>query len=182
MKRFSLFGAPVAVLLVCLWIGRGGPAVSADEAKAAKQPEEAAVARTRKTVQMLDNVYKQTIVLITDKYVHSENDFPAGSAAVILFRKISESGSHEVRLIDATGMPYEAKNVARDEFEKEGLKRLKGGEAYYEKVVEQDGKPRLRALTPVPVVMKKCVMCHEHYAQAKPGEPIGAISYSLPIE
>jgi hypothetical protein len=40
----------------------------------------------------------------------------------------------------------------------------------------------LRAITPVPVVMQKCVMCHEHYRDAKPGEAIGAISYSVPIE
>ncbi|MEX2176687.1 MAG: DUF3365 domain-containing protein [Pirellulaceae bacterium] len=165
-------------------------AISAEEAKPAapptakpdSKPDEAAVARTRKTVQMLDNIYKQTIVLITDKYVHSEDDFPAGSAAVLLFRNITASGSHEVRLIDATGSPYEAKNVAQDAFEKEGLKKLKSGEAYYEQVVEKDGKARLRALTPVPVVMQKCVMCHPHYADAKKGEPIGAISYSMPIE
>jgi hypothetical protein len=30
--------------------------------------------------------------------------------------------------------------------------------------------------------MKKCVMCHAHYADAKKGEPIGAISYTVPIE
>jgi|GEM_PF-5876378 len=43
-------------------------------------------------------------------------------------------------------------------------------------------KFQLRALTSVPVVMKKCVMCHEHYADAKEGEAIGAISYTFPIE
>jgi hypothetical protein len=30
--------------------------------------------------------------------------------------------------------------------------------------------------------MKKCTMCHAHYADAKPGEAIGAISYIIPIE
>jgi hypothetical protein len=30
--------------------------------------------------------------------------------------------------------------------------------------------------------MEKCVMCHAHYADVKKGAPIGAISYSLPIE
>jgi len=30
--------------------------------------------------------------------------------------------------------------------------------------------------------MKKCVMCHEHYADVKKGEPIGTISYTVPIQ
>jgi len=182
MKRLSFLSALIAMAMVGLWISNARQFALAEEAKPAAKADEAAVKRARKAVQMLDNIYKQTIVLITDKYVHDEEDFPAGSAAVVLFRNITESGSHEVRLIDATGMPYDEKNVARDEFEKEGLKRLKSGEPYYEQVVEKDGQSRLRALTPVPVVMKKCVMCHAHYADAKKGEPIGAISYSLPIE
>jgi hypothetical protein len=148
----------------------------------AEKPAKAAVERSRKTVQMLDNIYKQTIVLITDKYVHDEDDFAAGSAAVLLFKNISESGSHEVRLLDATGTPYDSENVARDAFEREGVKRLKAGAALHEGIVNVDGKPFLRTMTPVPVVMERCVMCHDHYGDVKPGEPIGAISYTLPIE
>jgi hypothetical protein len=152
------------------------------EPAAQKEPNAAAVARSKKTVQMLDNIYKQTIVLVTDKYVNDTDDFAAGSAAVLLFKNISDSGSHNVRLLDATGEPYDDKNVAKDDFEREGIKRLKAGDKIYEKVIEKDGKPYLRAITPVPVVLKKCIMCHEHYADAKPGEPIGAISYVVPIE
>src|SRR5690606_1978575 len=40
------------------------------------------VDRARATVKMLDDIYKSVIVLITDKYVHTESDYPAGSAAV----------------------------------------------------------------------------------------------------
>jgi hypothetical protein len=148
----------------------------------AAQPDPAAVGRARKTARMLDNIYKQTVVLITDKYVNDEDDFAAGSAAVALFDSISKTGSHQVRLLDATGEPYEEKNVARDDFEREGIKKLKSGADWHEQVVQQDGKDQLRVITPIPVVMPKCVMCHEHYAQAKKGEPIGAISYTIPIE
>ena len=28
----------------------------------------------------------------------------------------------------------------------------------------------------------KCTMCHEHYKQAKPNQPIGALSYQLRVE
>jgi hypothetical protein len=158
------------------------PSVAAEPQASAQQPDAAAVERSRKTVRMLDDIYKQTVVLITDKYVHSEDDFAAGSAAVALFENISKGGSHQVRLLDATGDPYDPKNVAQDAFEKEGIKRLKAGAAIHEQVVQKDGKPQLRAITPVPVVMKKCVMCHPHYADAKKNEPVGAISYTVPIE
>ena len=49
-------------------------------------------------------------------------------------------------------------------------------------MAEQDNRSVLRAITPIPVVMDKCVMCHPHYADAKEGEPIGAISYTVPVE
>jgi hypothetical protein len=169
----ALFGATLSLLSET---GR------AQDKSASAQPDEAAVARSRKVTQLLDNIFKQTIVLITDKYVHDESDFAAGSAAVLLFEKVSQSGDHQVRLLDATGEPYDPENVARDAFEREGIQRLKSGAKLHEQVVQVDGKPRLRTLTPVPVVMKKCVMCHEHYGQTKPGEVIGAISYIVPVE
>ena len=148
----------------------------------AEEPSEAALNRARKTTQMLDTIYKNAVVLITDKYVHDEDDFAAGSAAVALFKNVSEGGSHHVRLLDVSGKPYDEKNVAKDDFEKAGVKALKSGKATFEKVVQIDGKPHLRTLTSVPVVMDKCIMCHSHYADAKKGEAIGAISYTLAIE
>jgi len=144
--------------------------------------DDAAVERTRKTVRMLDDIYKTAVVLITDKYVHDEDDFPAGGAAVAWFAAIKKKGWHEVRLLDATGEPYDPKNTARDAFDREAIKRLKSGQGYYDQVEQEEGKRFLRAATPVPVVMKKCVMCHEHYADAKEGEPIGLLSYTVPIE
>lgn len=182
-KWYALAVCVVAVgSLTAISIPSPSSTANAEEPAAAQKPSKAAIERARKTTHMLDNVYKQTIVLVTDKYVHDEDDFPAGSAAVLLFKNISKSGSHQVRLIDATGEPYEPTNVAQDEFEKTGVKQLKAGAESHEKVVNKEGKPYLRTLTPVPVVMEKCIMCHAHYADAKPGEPIGAISYTLPIE
>jgi len=154
---------------------------SKKKGKIDKQPNQAAVKRTRETVKMLDDIYKQAIVLITDKYVNDTDDFPAGSAAVELFKRVGKTGYHQVRLIDATGQPYEEANVAKTEFEKQGIKQLKAGKDFYEEVVLKDGKSYLQAMTPVPVVMNKCIMCHPHYEDAKKGEPIGAISYELPI-
>ena len=172
-------------LVLFAGLGLAGLSLPADRVSRAaetKAPDPAAVERARKIVGMLDDVYKTTVVLITDKYVNSTKDYPAGRAAKKLFGEISRKGSHAVRLLDATGEPYDASNVARDDFDKEGLKQLKAGKAGYDRVIERDGKPYLRAITPIPVVMGKCVMCHDNYKQAKKGEPVGALTYTVPIE
>jgi hypothetical protein len=157
---------------------------SAQPKSNSKKPDDAAVERARRTVQMLDEIYKQTIVLVTDKYVNKPEDFAAGSAAVLLFKNLSKSGHQQVRLVDATGEPYEEGNAPQDAFEKEGVKKLRSGAKIHDQVVAKDnGKYELRAMTPVPVVMDKCVMCHDNYKAAKQkGEVIGAISYIIPIE
>lgn len=183
MKRVSSCAASLALLVCVAALTISHQLTAAEEAsKPAGKPDDAAVERARKLVRILDDVYKQTIVLITDKYVHDKDDFAAGSAAVALFASISKGGSHQVRLIDATGDPYEPENVAKDEFEKQGIERLKKGAAVHEQVTSKDGQRQLRVLTPVPVVHARCVMCHPHYADAKKGEPIGAISYTVPVE
>ena len=171
-----------------IWVALGAIALTVFSALGtAKEPkkktdEAPSVRRARKTVKMLDDIYKTTVVLITDKYVHNENDFPAGGAAVALFDAITKKGWHEVRLLDATGQPYDDKNVARDDFDKQAIKMLKGGKAYVDKVQKENGKRVLRAATPIPVVMKKCVLCHPHYAEAKKNEPIGILSYTIPLD
>jgi hypothetical protein len=144
--------------------------------------EDRALQRTRKTVRMLDDVYKAAVVLITDKYVNDETDFAAGSAAIGLFQAVKEKGWHEVKLLDVSGEPYNDDNVAGDAFEKEAVQQLKGGQAYFDRVERREDGRYLRAATPIPVVLDKCIMCHENYRQAKEGEPIGMLSYTLKIE
>jgi len=182
MKRVSMWGAGalLAAVLVAAGLVAGTRARAQDAGKA--KADQAAVERARKTVRMLDDVYKNTVVLITDKYVHDKKDYPAGRAAIRLFKAISDKGWHEVRLIDASGEPYNPANVAKDAFDKDGIAALKNGKDFYDKVVMKDGKPHLRAITPVPVVMDKCIMCHENYRSVGKGVPIGALTYTVPIE
>lgn len=141
-----------------------------------------AVERTRKQVRMLDDLYKTAVVLITEHYVKTDDDLPAGSAAKALFASMKKKGWHEVRLVDATNEPIMASNAPADDFEKTAIKRLLEGKAGHEQVVEKDGKRYLRSATPVPVVLKKCVMCHAHYEKVPEGRAIGALAYTLPIE
>jgi hypothetical protein len=178
-RALSLALCGIAVLSLA-----GVPARSApkeDEKKA--KPDEAAVKRARKTVRMLDDIYKTAIVLITDKYVKTKKDYPAGRAAIKWLNDIGKAGHPKTRLIDVSGDPYSETNVAKDDFEKEAVKQIKGGKDYYDKVVvDKSGKAQLRAMTAIPVVSEKCIMCHENYKKAKKGEAVGALSYTVPIE
>ena len=171
-------------LSVCGALALAAFATSAPPTHPAAQdkPDPAAVERARKTVRMLDNVYKTAIVLITDKYVRDQKDYPAGRAAIRWFSNISKSGSHEIRLLDVSGEPYSSANVAKSDFDKEGVKQLKAGKTYYDQVIQKEGKPYLRAITAIPVVMDKCIMCHENYKGVKKGEAVGALSYTIPID
>ena len=149
---------------------------------AADKPKDAALERTRKQTQVLDDLYKTAIVLVTENYVKSESDLAAGTAFKLMFEAMKKKGHHEARLIDATGEPYEPANEAADDFEKAAIKALKAGKPSYEQEIQKDGKRYLRTATIVPVVSKKCIMCHPAYEKAKPGEAIGAIGYIVPIE
>ncbi len=176
MKKATLY-----ILLGIIALTAGPWAANSQPNRKAKV-DKAALERTRKTVRMLDDIYKQAVVLITGKYVKDENDYPAGRAAKVLFRNISEKGWHTVRLIDVSGKPYNPANVAKDAFEKKGVEELIRGKDYVDEVEIKEGKAYLRAITPIPVVMKKCILCHSNYAQAKKGEAVGALSYTVPIE
>jgi hypothetical protein len=141
-----------------------------------------ALERTRKQVRMLDDIYKTAIVLITTHYVEDDTSLPAGEAFKALFDAVKKKGWHEVRLLDATGEPYNDDNAPKDGFEKEAIAKLLKGEAYYDQVEEKDGKRYLNAATAIPVVMKKCILCHDNYADLPEGKAIGALGYRIPIE
>ena len=155
---------------------------AADPKKDAASDSDAAVERTRKQVRMLDGIYKNAIVLVTTHYVTEKSDVPAGAAFKKLFEVAKKEGWHEVRLLDATGEPYEPANVAKSDFEKKAIKELVAGKPYVDEVIVKDGKRYLQAATAIPVVMKKCVMCHENYANVAEGKAIGALGYVVPIE
>jgi hypothetical protein len=173
--RLSVLVVALATAVAALW----QPRLNAGDKDAESDP---ALERTRKQVRMLDDLYKSAIVLITEKYVNSDNDLPAGSAFKALFGAMKKKGWHEVRLVDATGEPIKEANAPADDFEKEAIKQLLDGKPGYEKVVQKGGERYLRSATVIPVVMRKCTMCHPHYDEAKPGQAIGALSYTLLIE
>src|SRR5690349_7478930 len=114
------------------------------------KPADPAIVRTRRQAEMLDVLYKTAIVLITENYVDEKSDLAAGDAFQALFKTMKQKGYHEVRLLDATGEPYDKDNLPKDEFEKAAIDALKKGAATHEQVVEREGKRYLRIATPIP--------------------------------
>ena len=86
--------------------------------------EDTALQRTRRTVRMLDDIYKGGIVAITDNYVNDRDTIPAGTAFKQIFRTAWEKGWHKVRLVDGLGDPLNDENSPEDAFEKQALKAL----------------------------------------------------------
>jgi hypothetical protein len=138
----------------------------------------AALERTRESVKMLDDLYKNAVVAITKTYVEQQADTPAAAVAKDVFAAMHKKGWHFARLVDATGKPRRKENVANTDFEKRGVEQMKAGKAYFEEVGEKDGKPVLRVATVVPAVMQQCTTCHG----GKEGRVLGAIIYEVPIK
>jgi hypothetical protein len=134
--------------------------------------------RTRREVRLLDDIYKTAIVLITKHYVDEKSDLPAGEAFKVLFHSMKEKGWHEVRLLDGLGEPLNDENKPADDFELKAMEQILAGKGYYEEVVSKDGQQYLRAATTLPMVMDKCILCHENYRGKK---IVGALGYTLPL-
>jgi hypothetical protein len=140
---------------------------------------DARVDRTRKQLQMLDDLYKSAIVLITEHYVKDPSSLSAASASKALFEKVKEKGWQETKLLGFHDKLYNPANAPSDEFEKAAQKALTSGKTSYEQVVKMNGKEYLRYATPVPVVMEKCVMCHANFKDNK--NVIGSLSYTMQL-
>jgi hypothetical protein len=164
----------IKIGLVCA-ISIAGMTVQADD-------NDEAVERARETVRMLDDIYKTAVVLITDVYIEDEDSFPAGKAAKALFRGVHKKGWPKTRIIDVSGEPYNDNNIAKDAFEKQAIKILKQGKASFDKVEKTDEGRVLRAATAVPIVHKKCVLCHENYKKTEEGAAVGALIYTVKLK
>lgn len=163
-----------AIVLGCAVLSGAWVAQAADEEPATLTAEQA-----RREVRMLDDLYKTAIVYMNDVYVEDADSVAAGETARNLFAAMKAKGWHEARLVDATGEPLNDDNAPQNDFEKAAIDKIKQGQTYYDRVVDEDGHRYLRAATLVPVVNDKCVICHPGN---KVGAVIGAISYKIPLK
>ncbi len=137
------------------------------------------VDRARKTVNMIDDMYKTFIVLTTEEYVQN----PTTCSALILSKKVFEvmtkKGWHEARLLSTFDTPHNPDNFPKDDFERDAIEAIVSGNTYHEKVEEIDDKHYLRSATSVIAFMDGCTMCHP---DKKVGDLLGAISYRIPLD
>lgn len=133
----------------------------------------------RKTVRMLDDIYKTYIVLITQEYVDDPSVLPAATLSKRVFESMNKKGWHKARLLDATGTPFNPENNPRDEFERNAINAMISGKTYFETIEKIEGRDHLRAVTSVHAVMKGCISCHP---DKKFGDLLGGIAYIIPLE
>jgi hypothetical protein len=133
-----------------------------------------ALTQAREQVKMLDELYKNAVVSITNKY----NGPPAIKVAKDLFAAMEKSGWHKAKLVDATGSPQNEANLPQTPFEKRAVKVIQGGQPYYEEVIGQGTDRTLHAATVVPAVLKKCASCHG----VEQGDLLGYIRYEIPVD
>jgi hypothetical protein len=135
---------------------------------------DAAVERTREQVKMLDGIYKNAVVSITNLY----DGPPAIKVAKQLFAAMEKDGWHSAKLVDVTGSPQSEANLPATAFEKNAAEAIRAGKPYYEEIHGTGTNRRLYAATVVPAVVKKCATCHG----VKEGELLGFIRYEVPMK
>lgn len=146
---------------------------------AKEPPNDEDIDRARKTVKLLDDLYKTFIELITEEYVNNPALLSAATLSKRVFKVMEEKGWHKARLLDATGTPFNPDNNPRDQFERTAINAFAWGNSYIEKVVKIEGKYYLRAATSVIAVTEGCTICHPG---KKVGDLLGAISYTIPLQ
>jgi hypothetical protein len=174
MRSSPLFGLGLLFAALAAY----GISAAGDKPADKIKVDPAALERTRESVKMLDDLYKNAVVIITKTYVEQQADTPAAAVAKELFVAMHKNKWHLARLVDATGKPKRKANAPKTDFEKRGVAQMNAGKKYFEEIGEKDGKPVLRVATVVPALMPQCVTCHG----GKQGRVLGAIVYEVPIK
>jgi hypothetical protein len=150
----------------------GAAAVSSRaQEPAAPKPVKMSLPQARQTVDMLNDLYVNAVVLTHGTYVKDRGTPAAAVVARKVFGAMSAKGWPETRWL-STGQPFNPDAKPKDQFERDAVAALKKGQAKFERI-EGD---RLRVATLVPLVDKSCQMCH---TKDKVGDPIGGLSYTV---
>jgi hypothetical protein len=171
VSRKVLCVGSLATAAALLALALSGPRLRAGESESAGDP---ALQRAREQVKMIDELYKNAVVSITNKY----NGPPAIKVAKDVFAAMEKSGWHKAKLVDATGVPQNEANLPQTDFEKRAAKAIQAGKPYYEEVAGQGLDRTLYAATVVPAVTGKCATCHA----VNQGDLLGFIRYEMPVK
>lgn len=151
-------------------LASSGTGLAQDE----KPPVKMSLKQARQTVDMLNDLYVNSVVLTHSTYVKDAQTVPAAAVARKVFAAMTKKGWPETRWISTTGRPFNPDSQPKDAFEKAAVAALKTGKARFEKV--EDGK--LRVATLIPLVDASCQTCHRN---DKVGDPIGGLAYTVAL-
>lgn len=160
----------VAAMLAVVIVG----SMAAGRPAEVSEADEEALERARQEVQMLDILYKNAVVSITERYPRGQ---PAIMVAKDVFGAMREGGHHSAKLVDATESPLGVDSEPETDFERKAARAMRNGETYLDEVVTKNGEQRLLAATVVPAVHKRCAECHG----VEEGDLLGFIRYEVPI-
>jgi hypothetical protein len=159
----------VSAAAALLGVFMSGPVLRADGPEA-----DPAVKRTREQVKMLDELYNNAVVSITNKY----DGPPAIKVAKDVFAAMEKSGWQRAKLVDASGSPQNEANLPQTDFEKRAAAAILAGKPYFEEIEGIGPGRKLYAATVVPAVTKKCAKCHG----VSEGDLLGFIRYEIPVK
>ncbi|MGV3721114.1 MAG: c-type heme family protein [Actinomycetota bacterium] len=167
------WGGMLAVALIAAGAGLtstpGGAAEGKPEAR-----RKMSLAQARQTVDMLNDLYVNAVVITHSTYVKDRATPPSALPARKVFAAMAQKGWPETRWLATTGRPFNPDANPKDQFERDAIAALKKGQARFER---QEGG-NLRVATLVPLVDKSCQMCH---TKDKVGDPIGGLSYTVAL-
>lgn len=139
-----------------------------------KTPVRMSLSQARQSVDMLNDLYVNAVVLTHGTYVKDRGTVAAATVARRVFEAMAEKGWPETRWLSTTGRPFNSEHNPKDAFEREAVAALKKGEPRFERVE----KGQLRVAMLVPMVDKSCLMCH---TKDKVGDPTGGLSYTVKL-
>ena len=155
-------------------VALAGAFVARSQAQEAPKPVKMPLAQAKQTVDMLNDLYVNSVVQTHATYVKDRSTPAAAVVARRVFTSMKEKGWPETRWLSTTGRPFNPDHNPKDQFERDAVAALKKGTARFERV--EDGK--LRVATLVPLVDKSCQMCH---TKDKVGDPIGGLAYTIKL-
>lgn len=140
----------------------------------AENPIRISAAEARRTVDLLHDVYVNSVVMTHSTYVKDAATPPAATVARRLFEAVAAKGWTQTRWMNNRARALNPAHNPRDEFERSAAEQLLKGSPRVEKL-EGD---RLRIALPVPLADRSCQTCHPKDAV---GDPVGALVYTVAL-
>lgn len=137
--------------------------------------------RARSAAQVLAESHLELMQRHTETYVREDTDESACTLLQELFSEMKSKGQGELRLMALTAEPIVDANAPEGEFEAMAAEMLRTGRNHVERTEWDGGRPYLRSATAITVSSNRCVLCHPNYKGLPAEQPVGALSYRLPL-